>query len=667
MKQIAFLLLLFFLRDISYSQDTFKKLLLNPGLNPATTSGYINIKPTPDNGYVIMKVIDDSINVSDTHLLVLKYNACDILLWSKAIVYDIPACPSTFTARDFMVTKKGEIIIALGGDLSCFTYNFIIKLSPSGQEIATKKFTWESGEYFQIDQAANGDYILSSFRFPKGMYVCRFTEDFNIIWCKKYKYDVFLFTTKDNGIMFYSHNVITKLNENGVPTWCVKIENFEISDIVEINSGFVLISHINNLNNYYDVLKIMKLDFDGNIAWIRDPFWFSDSTFNVIGKSSLIKNGSNLIVLADLMNMNSIHQYVLSELNLEGKMQRQIVRSQNLEYKRYYPEHVITHPNKGYLICGRFVNLPPAGKSEFAQILLDKVDFDITSNQCGFQTIENSNNLTQLDPILSDFEFLYETSSIYFSDFNLTIVDRYLTEVVECSQDFSIDFSSDTTLCFGETLQLESKRSYDTYLWSTGATTKSIEVTKPGLYILKATDECRIDTDSILVDFYPDPQVDFSVEPKVASIFEDIHFKSLTKSPGKVIWKIGIGYEIPEYDFDYRYSINGNFNIKYIFEDPYGCIFKDATDILIKHISISIPNSFTPNGDDLNEEFEPIGFGIRSYNMVIYNRWGGMAFESTNKSWDGGQAPPGKYPYQIEILDEFGETIHKQGMVQLLR
>ena len=41
------------------------------------------------------------------------------------------------------------------------------------------------------------------------------------------------------------------------------------------------------------------------------------------------------------------------------------------------------------------------------------------------------------------------------------------------------------------------------------------------------------------------------------------------------------------------------------------------------------PNSFTPDGDNCNDEFYLSGLGdFLDFNLEIYNRWGEMVFES---------------------------------------
>ena len=84
--------------------------------------------------------------------------------------------------------------------------------------------------------------------------------------------------------------------------------------------------------------------------------------------------------------------------------------------------------------------------------------------------------------------------------------------------------------------------------------------------------------------------------------------------------------------------------------------------------TLKIPNVFTPNNDNVNDFFtiDYSGFGV--YNLKIYNRWGGLIYESREKSqhWDGkfnnNKASAGTYFYILTI----DEKIHK-GSLNLFR
>lgn len=73
-----------------------------------------------------------------------------------------------------------------------------------------------------------------------------------------------------------------------------------------------------------------------------------------------------------------------------------------------------------------------------------------------------------------------------------------------------------------------------------------------------------------------------------------------------------------------------------------------------------IPNTFTPDGDEYNQSFQPVftsGFDPYDYSLFIFNRWGEMVFEShdTTVGWkgtygkDGNECQQGTYTWKIEF------------------
>jgi gliding motility-associated-like protein len=90
-----------------------------------------------------------------------------------------------------------------------------------------------------------------------------------------------------------------------------------------------------------------------------------------------------------------------------------------------------------------------------------------------------------------------------------------------------------------------------------------------------------------------------------------------------------------------------------------GC--SDVTQVYIGYNegeNIYIPNTFTPDADGFNQTFKPIftsGFDPFNYEMLIYNRWGELIFETrdVNWGWDGSYRMAGRdvqqgiYTYKI--------------------
>ena len=88
-----------------------------------------------------------------------------------------------------------------------------------------------------------------------------------------------------------------------------------------------------------------------------------------------------------------------------------------------------------------------------------------------------------------------------------------------------------------------------------------------------------------------------------------------------------------------------------------------------------IPNAFTPDRDGLNDMFGPIasGFINDGYEMVIYDRWGKVAFFSNDyyNRWDG--SIDGRrveinsvFVYKITIFDLFGKEHKFRGRVSII-
>jgi gliding motility-associated-like protein len=102
-------------------------------------------------------------------------------------------------------------------------------------------------------------------------------------------------------------------------------------------------------------------------------------------------------------------------------------------------------------------------------------------------------------------------------------------------------------------------------------------------------------------------------------------------------------------------------------KDIHCCVNSDTT--FVKVFEYFIPNAFTPNGDGLNDYFRVNGlYKNITFNMVVYDRWGQMVFQSKNidQGWDGiynGQyCPPESYVWVVKI-SFLGQDILTQGDV----
>ena len=109
-------------------------------------------------------------------------------------------------------------------------------------------------------------------------------------------------------------------------------------------------------------------------------------------------------------------------------------------------------------------------------------------------------------------------------------------------------------------------------------------------------------------------------------------------------------------------------DIRYTFSEPGSyrvvCAVNNATcesdssevTVSIAESYLAVPNVFTPNGDNQNDEFRVAYRSLREFHCWVYNRWGKLVYEWTDpaKGWDGTingrPAAAGAYYYVIRAL-----------------
>lgn len=144
------------------------------------------------------------------------------------------------------------------------------------------------------------------------------------------------------------------------------------------------------------------------------------------------------------------------------------------------------------------------------------------------------------------------------------------------------------------------------------------------------------------------------------------------------VWFFGDGGFLPYEPYDnptYTFRDTGTYLIYLTIWNEGGCESSAIQEICVDPASIiHIPNSFTPNGDGINDVWSPVGIGLENYELIIYNRWGESIFHSNDPDigWDGRyrseDAPMGGYAYLITFTN--GATRKKEsmsGMITLVR
>jgi trimeric autotransporter adhesin len=174
----------------------------------------------------------------------------------------------------------------------------------------------------------------------------------------------------------------------------------------------------------------------------------------------------------------------------------------------------------------------------------------------------------------------------------------------------------------------------------------------------------------------PAPTPGFIVTPFTAPVSEPT-FTVLNGASGNVTgWSYdwGDGTVTSDPSGQHTYGGEGRYVITQTVTNALGCSSTYTITVNVQDdFRFFIPNSFTPDGDGVNDFFSGYGSGVRSWEMLIFNRWGELILVSTNLDapWDGrsgGQpAPQGIYPYQFRVVDQNGIPHEFKGHVTLTR
>lgn len=214
------------------------------------------------------------------------------------------------------------------------------------------------------------------------------------------------------------------------------------------------------------------------------------------------------------------------------------------------------------------------------------------------------------------------------------------------------------TICRGDSIRIENKWIYKESSWT----------------LIKPNQNNCDSTYNYWITLYDDVIVDVLKEQEIEegdSLILDPYYSS---NVSQVVWTPTTGLSCTNC---LRPKVSPAEDTKYyvIVEDDNGC--RSIDSILIKLIKkerdLYVPNSFSPNGDNINDQWEPIleqGSGTLE-SIQVFDRWGNRVFECSGESlnkqsclqWDGRvqgkKCLPGVYVYHITWKSASG-VLHKK-------
>ena len=216
-------------------------------------------------------------------------------------------------------------------------------------------------------------------------------------------------------------------------------------------------------------------------------------------------------------------------------------------------------------------------------------------------------------------------------------------------------------------------------LKDSGKYTVSLLVTNP-------TTGCKQDTTKVnYIEVYGKPIASFYAEPQTTSILDpNINFINTSQGASSYYWDFGDPSATNGSNTStvtkpsHSYTFVGPYAVNLVATSIKGC--KDTAKIIVEitpDFALYIPNTFTPDGNGVNDIFQPLGVGIdeENYRLDIYDRWGENIFTSNSfrKGWDGTvkggskMAEQGVYTYKMIVRDTQGNKHPYVGHVTVLK
>lgn len=204
----------------------------------------------------------------------------------------------------------------------------------------------------------------------------------------------------------------------------------------------------------------------------------------------------------------------------------------------------------------------------------------------------------------------------------------------------------------------------------------------PGTYrvtlIARDPGTCNlVDDTAMTITVSNKPTAEFSHTPVVPVQNKPTIFTNLSTGGVRYKWLFGDGDSVVKNTRDtvlHQYNATGTYNACLITYNEFEC-----TDTVCHEVQadilplLDVPNAFTPGKFGRNSVIRVEGFGIAKMSWKIYNRWGQVVYETSDRrgAWDGtfkGQPQPvDVYQYTLDVQFVDGTRTRRTGDITLIR
>lgn len=190
------------------------------------------------------------------------------------------------------------------------------------------------------------------------------------------------------------------------------------------------------------------------------------------------------------------------------------------------------------------------------------------------------------------------------------------------------------------------------------------------------------DTMFSLVEVKPNPIADFTFSSNPTTIFNPTVQMQNASSVDAVYFDWFSPFSSPAFSSSEDPWLTfpqelGTYPITLIVETERGCTDTTTLNLtIVDDIIIYAPNTFTPDGDEFNQNWRIyiLGIDIYQFELLIYNRWGELIWENHDpeEAWDGtynGLAvPEGTYTWVARVKSPYDDNkVDFNGFINVIR
>jgi len=257
----------------------------------------------------------------------------------------------------------------------------------------------------------------------------------------------------------------------------------------------------------------------------------------------------------------------------------------------------------------------------------------------GIQLINYTNQTSLITEIAGNYQIIIVSNKI-----NCTSTSSILPIVFNPPPTIELEKIVTTTLCSGQSVDIQATTSGGIIKWSTGETGSRISVKNPGDYTALVTSPSGCtDRKTVNVQFFSNPVLNLQDAALCPFNQEQITLNAPTGFT-KYLWNGMPGSN--------TFTTGSLGKIELTVIDPNGCTAIQTINITSHCTDIKMANTFTPNADGANDTWVIEGLDANS-TIKVYNRYGSIVFNSHGYSepWDGtykgSKLPTGTYYFII--------------------